>query len=487
MPVRSFVLDQATVEAVAPALDALRTELEVPGDFPAEALAQAERAAASPPTHEVDATDVDFVTVDPPGAKDLDQAVHLQREGEGYLVQYAIADPASFVEPGGALDAELHERGMTFYGPDGRIGLHPDVIAEGAASLLPDEDRPACLWRIQLDAEGEIVHAEVVRALVRSRAQLTYEHVQQALEAESFGDVPEMLALLRDIGQLRQQREVERGGASLRIPEQEIAAVDDHYELRYRATLDVEEWNAQISLLTGIAAAGLMRRKRVGVFRTLPEADPRDVKRLRRAATGLGIDWGGDESYGALLRRLDASIPAHAAFLDEATTLFRGAGYLTFDGDLPKESPHGAIAAEYAHVTAPLRRLVDRYGLEICLAATADADVPGWVRDGLEALPKVMASTGQRASGYERECVNLLEAVVLASRVGETFDGVIVEVHEPKDGEVDQPRRGTVVVAEPAVEAAVTGPDLPLGEATTVTLAEAEPTTRTVRFEYPAH
>ncbi|WP_420111833.1 RNB domain-containing ribonuclease [Pseudactinotalea sp.] len=483
MPVRSFVLDRATVEAVAPALEALRTELEVPGDFSAEALAEAESAAQNPPAHVLDATDVEFVTVDPPGARDLDQAVHLQRDGEGYLVQYAIADPASFVTPGGALDTELHERGMTFYGPDRRIGLHPDVIAEGAASLLPNEDRPACLWRIRLDARGEIVHAEVVRAQVRSRAQLTYEQVQQALEESTFGEVPEMLALLRDIGTLRQEREVERGGASLRIPEQEIARVDDHYELRYRDTLDVEEWNAQISLLTGIAAAGLMRRKRIGVFRTLPEADPRDVKRLRRAATGLGIDWDGDESYGAMLRRLDASVPAQAAFLDEATTLFRGAGYLTFDGDLPKESPHGAIAAEYAHVTAPLRRLVDRYGLEICLAASADEDVPAWVRDRLEPLPRVMARTGQRAAGYERECVNLVEAVLLAPRVGEAFEGVIVELNEAKDGE--QAQRGTVVVAEPAVQATVTGTDLPLGEAITVTLAEADATTRRVAFRHP--
>lgn len=481
MPIRSFVLDPATIADVAPALDALRAELEVPGDFTPEALAEAEQAAANAAVHPHDATDIELVTVDPPGAKDLDQALHLSRDGDGFLVQYAIADPASFITPGGALDTEVHGRGMTFYGPDGRIGLHPDVLAEGAASLLPDRDRPACLWRIRLDAGGEIIEASVVRAQVRSRAQLSYEQVQQALDAGSFGEVPEMLGLLRHIGRLRQQRELERGGASLRIPEQEIVSVDGHYELRYRATLDVEEWNAQISLLTGIAAAGLMRRKRVGVFRTLPEADPRDVKRLRRAARGLGIEWAGEEPYGAMLRRLDASIPAHAAFLDEATTLFRGAGYLTFDGDLPPSLPHGAIAAEYAHVTAPLRRLVDRYGLEICLAATAEGQIPAWVHGGLEALPKLMASTGQRASGYERECVNLLEAVVLEPRVGESFEGVIVEVRER---EKDAPSRGTVVVAEPAVEAAVVGRDLPLGESTTVTLTEADPTTRTVTFEH---
>lgn len=484
MPSRNFRLDRATVTDLEPALVALRAELEVPGAFSAAALDEAERAAAAAAQHELDATDVELVTVDPPGAQDLDQALHLSRDGEGYLVQYAIADPASFITPGSALDIEVHGRGMTFYGPDGRIGLHPPVLAEGAASLLPDQVRPACLWRIRLDATGEIIDAQVVRAMVRSRAQLTYEQVQAALDGGGFGEVPEMLGLLRDIGTLRLEREAERGGASLRIPEQEVERVDHHYELSYRANLDCEEWNAQVSLLTGIAAAGIMRRKRVGVFRTLPEADPRDVKRLRRAARGLGIEWGPQERYGAMLNRLDASIPAHAAFLDAATTLFRGADYLTFDGDLPPASPHGAIASEYAHVTAPLRRLVDRYGLEICLAATADADVPDWVRQGLEALPAIMASTGQGASAYERECVNLVESVVLAPSVGSTFDGVIVDVNEPKDG-VQGQARGTVVVAEPAVQAVVLGTDLPLGEKTTVTLTEADPATRRVTFTHP--
>lgn len=487
MPARSIRLAD-TVEEVAPRLASLREELDIPIEFSAEALAEAGRAAERPPSGGIDAEEVELVTIDPPSSLDLDQALHLSRDGDGYLVHYAIADPASFIEPGGPLDQAVHERGVTCYGPDGRIGLHPDVLAENAASLLPDQVRPACLWRIRLDADGEIVTTEVVRARVRSRAKLSYEQVQAALDGAADPAVPDWMSLLRDVGTLRQQREADRGGASLRIPEQEIVEVDGRYELQHRATLDVEEWNAQISLTTGIAAAALMRRKRVGVLRTLPAADPRDVRRLRHAAHGLGIDWPHEEPYGRLLRRLDASIPSHAAFLDEATTLFRGAGYLTFDGELPPSSPHGAIGAEYAHVTAPLRRLVDRYGLEICLAATSGDDVPAWVREGLADLPATMASTTQRAAGYERECVNLLESLLLRPRIGERFEGVIVDVAEPrndKDGEDGGPMRGTVVVAEPAVRATVRGQDLPLGEATGVTLAESDPDTRTVAFTYP--
>lgn len=487
MPRRHLTLTHAAVASVEPLLQRVREELDVPGDPAPAALAEAERAASAPPSDGLDATDVELVTIDPPGARDLDQALHLQRDGDGYLVHYAIADPASFVEPGGPLDASVHERGVTFYGPDGRIGLHPAVLSEGAASLLPDQVRPACLWRIRLDADGEIAAAEVVRARVRSRAQLTYEQVQRALDGEPEAEVPDWATLLADVGRLRQQREADRGGASLQIPEQEIVRDGDRYELRYRDTLDVEDWNAQISLLTGIAAAAMMRRRRIGVLRTLPEADPRDVNRLRRAAHALGIAWRGDEPYGAMLRRVDASVPAHAAFLEEATSLFRGAGYLTFDGELPPSSPHGAIGAEYAHVTAPLRRLVDRYGLEICLAATAEQDVPRWVRDGMAELPGQMAAAGQRAAAYERACVDLLEAVLLAPRVGERFDGVIVDVAPRKDGDGEgaSSAKGTVVVTEPAARARVTGTELPLGERVEVTLVEADPDRRAIAFTHP--
>ena len=484
MPSRMFALDEATAQQVGPRLQRLRGELEIPETFPDAALAEAERAAQAPPSGGIDATDVELVTIDPPGSRDLDQALHLARDGDGYLVRYAIADPASFISPGGPLDQAVQQRGVTCYGPDGRIGLHPDVLAEGAASLLPDQVRPACLWQIRLDADGEIAATEVVRAQVRSRAKLTYQQVQLVLDGGTDAAVPAWLELLREVGTLRQQREADRGGASLRIPEQEIVEVDGRYELRYRTTLDVEEWNAQISLTTGHRGGRADAAQAGGRAPHAARGDPHDVKRLRRAAQGLGIDWPHTEPYGQLLRRLDAAVPAHAAFLNEATTLFRGAGYLAFHGELPPSSPHGAIGAEYAHVTAPLRRLVDRFGLEICLAATAGTDVPAWVVDGLTTIAETMATTTRRSNGYERECVNLVEAVLLAPRVGERFQGVVVDVGEPRKGEPSS-TRGTVVVSEPAVRATLTGDDLPLGEATQVTLSDADPDTRTVAFTHP--
>ena len=100
---------------------------------------------------------------------DLDQAMFLERTPNGYIVHYAIADVAAFVLPSGRLDEETHRRGETLYFPDARVPLHPTVLSENAASLLPDQVRPAVLWRIDLNDATEITAVDVRRARVRSR------------------------------------------------------------------------------------------------------------------------------------------------------------------------------------------------------------------------------------------------------------------------------------------------------------------------------
>src|SRR5215211_4170876 len=112
----------------------IRAEVGVPEAFPADVLAEADRGAAEPRLPEVDRTDVPFVTIDPPTSLDLDQALHLERLGDGFRLLYAIADVAAFVKPGGAVDAEAHRRGATAYSPDLRSPLYPPVLSEGAAS-----------------------------------------------------------------------------------------------------------------------------------------------------------------------------------------------------------------------------------------------------------------------------------------------------------------------------------------------------------------
>jgi len=455
-------------------LAALRTELGIPDAFPPNVLAEAEQVAHRPRLPSADLTEVEFATLDPPGSTDLDQAFALQRRaGGGYRVRYAIADVAAFVAPAGPLDAETHRRVETQYAPDRRIPLHPTTLSEGAASLLPGQVRPAVLWTLDLDADGGLTATDVRRATVRSRRQLDYPSVQGALDA---GTPDEAITLLREVGRLRQQRERDRGGVSLRSPEQEVVVDDGGWALEFRRPRPVEEWNAQLSLLTGMAAATLMLGAGVGVVRTLPAADPRDVQRLRRVAAGLGIDWSPDRGYADLLPTLDDDQPATAAFLSEATSLFRGASYRAFDGAAPAAGvTHAALAAPYAHCTAPLRRLVDRYVGETCLAVAAGQLVPEWVRAALPALPDTMAEGRRRTAALERASLDLVEAAILEPSVGSVFAAVVVDVDERRRG-------GTVQLADPAVLARCDGWPLPLGERIDVRLTAADPVTRTVRF-----
>lgn len=478
-------LDTGSVQAVGSPLgtdagvlagvfDAIRAELDVATRFTPEVEAAARAAAADPVLPTRDSTDVPFFTIDPIGSTDLDQAMHLERDGAGYRVRYAIADVPAFVPPGGPVDLEARRRGQTVYAPDRRVPLHPTVISEDAGSLLPGQVRPAFVWDLRLDDEGELRSADVARALVRSVDRLDYDGVQLAVDAAGdSGTADERLELLREVGQRRMHLELARGGASLPLPEQEVVATSGGYVLRLRPPLPAEDWNAQISLLTGMAAAALMLAGEVGILRTMPPPDPGALARFRRQAAALGARWPVEMSYGAFLAGLDRTDPRQLALIHEATALFRGAGYTPFVGAVPELTEHAAVAAPYAHVTAPLRRLVDRFGLVICEALCADAQVPGWVREALPALPALMAQSDHRASGVDRACTDAVEAMVLAHRVGETFDAVVVDL--------DRRGGGRVQLVDPAVLAAVTG-DVTLGTALRVRLEAADLATRTVRF-----
>lgn len=433
----------------------------MPATFPADVLAEAE--AVVPALPELDLTDVPFLTIDPVGSVDLDQAMALTRRDGGYRVQYAIADVAAFVVPGGAIDREAHLRGETLYAPDKRVPLHPPVLSENRASLLQDQIRPALVWTLDLDAHGDLVATDVRRARVRSRRQLDYGAVQGQIDDGSA--TPDLL-LLKEIGELRQARARDRGAVDLPSLEQEV---DAEGHLTFRAPVASEAWNAQISLLTGMAAASLMLTGNIGILRTLPTPDPNAVTSLRHSARALGVDWPKDTPYGEFLSALDPHLPAAAALLTLATRLLRGAGYTAFDGAPPTLTLHSAVAAPYAHTTAPLRRLVDRYVGETCVALCAGTPVPDWVRAALPTLPEQMAAADHRAHALDRAVVDLAEALVLEHRVGDTFIGVVID-----------PR--TVQLSDPAVRGSLRADAPPVGQEVTVRLESADTGARKVVF-----
>lgn len=471
-------------EELRAGIDALLADHEggVPLEFPAQVLAAAEAAAErshSAPGR-ADRTDVPFVTLDPASSTDLDQAMHLTRTEAGFRVLYAIADVPSFVALDGPIDHEARRRGETLYLPDRRIPLHPEVLSEGAASLLPQQITPAFVWILDLDASGEVVGIDLERALVRSVAKLAYDQVQEELDR---GEGHPMMLLLQEIGALRTALESRRGGASLNVPEQEVVAEDGAVHLTWRRPHPIEDANAQLSLMTGMAAAQLMLQHGAGILRTMPPAEPAAVDRFRRQSEALGAPWPADQRYGDFLRSLDWRDPVHLALLNQATSLFRGASYAAFTRaeELPEDVEQSAIAAPYAHTTAPLRRLVDRFVLLVCHAhARGERPAPELLA-ALGAIPEAMQSTGARAGNLERAALELVETAALAAWVGETMEATVIERREASgDGNGDSaPTRVEIQLAEPPVTAWVPMDAAP-GERVRVRLDSVDPRARFV-------
>ena len=452
----------------------IRAAMELPDRFPQDVLDAADRAVARQPEEGDDhrpRPEIEFVTIDPPGSKDLDQAFQADRDGEGFIVRYAIADPGWFISPGDPLDVESRRRGQTLYAPDSRVRLYPPVLGEGAASLLEGQVRPSVLWEMTLDGMGEPRSVDVSRALVTSREQMTYEEAQREIDG---GSPRRSLELMSVIGRLRQERELERGGIHIELPEQEVSGPAGDYALAFRGPLPVEEWNAQISLLTGMVAAHLMLEGGTGILRTMPPPDDERLDALRRTAQTLRLEWPDGLSYQEFLHRVDPAHPGHAALMNVALGLFRGAGYTPFDGSPPVETLHSGIASAYAHVTAPLRRLADRFANEVALSSCGGRPPPGWVREALVEMPEIMKESHRRNGELERRIVDFVESAILEPQVGREFDALVVEAGE---------KSGSVQLLDRAVVGHCRCPGLVLGTPVRVRLKNADAESTNLEFE----
>jgi exoribonuclease R len=215
------------------------------------------------------------------------------------------------------------------------------------------------------------------------------------------------------------------------------------------------------------------------VLRTLPAPDAEALAGFRRTAEGLGVVWPEGAHPAEVLAALPATGAVPLAVRRAATTLLRGARYTAFDAaagvPAPDDPGHGGIGAPYAHVTAPLRRLVDRFGSELCLALAAGEPPPDWLRAALPTLPDVMASSDALAGKVGRACVDRTEAALLAGRVGELFDVVVLRAGG-REGEA-----GEVFLADPPVVARCTGVPQ-AGRTVSARLVTADPATGRIEF-----
>ena len=450
-------------QALAAGLSKIRTAFHVPDGFPPNVIAAAEAAAKRVSNQHVDRTAVPFVTLDPASSTDLDQAFSIEASGSDLLLQYAIADVAWFVADGDAVDVEAWTRGETLYLPDGKAGLYPPVLAEGAASLLPDGPRPAIIFTVRVAGDGAVKLDGAERAIIQSRAKLAYDSVQPADVPAGFAELARRIAA----------NEERRGASRVDPPEQEVERLaDGSFQLSFRPILQSEQDNAALSLAANMAIADAMLAHKTGLFRVMAEPDAFKEKRLRNAAQALGLSWPASTSLHDYQRTLDPTNKQQAALMLEIRHASSGASYQPYEeGVVPW---HEAMAATYAHATAPLRRLADRYVVRCTLAIANGQPVPQAVSNAFTRLPKAMGRADGRASQINHAAIDLAEAVMLKGREGETFDAVVTDI-------VDQGVR--VQLADMPIVANVKASGLRQGDGLKLKLVSADPDQRSIVFE----
>ncbi|MEP7222550.1 MAG: RNB domain-containing ribonuclease [Novosphingobium sp.] len=400
-------------------LAAIRQQFKVPAMFPPAVLAAAEAAARRVPSAHADRTAVPFVTLDPASSTDLDQAFWLERSGGDFLLHYAITDVAWFVDDGGVIDAEAWARGTTTYLPDGKASLYPPIISEHAASLLPDGDRPAVIFTSRIGPDGEARLQGVERAVIRSRAKLAYDTVRAVDLSEGFAEFAGWIAAAED----------RRGAARVDPPEQELQrGADGRFRLSFRPRLPSEDQNAALSLASNLAVARALYKAGTGLFRVMAGPDERALLRLRGTAKAFALDWGDGVPLADFEKTLNAADPRQAAFMMAVRRSGNGASYVPYAAGV--RPWHAAMAATYAHSTAPLRRLADRYVVQAALAVANGLPVPDAVSAAFQKLPAVMARAEAHDGQVERAAIDLAESAQLSGREGEAFSAVVTDIGE---------------------------------------------------------
>ena len=483
----------------------------IPHVFPGAVVAEAE--AARPPRHAAkeareDWREVPFLTIDPPDAKDHDDAVLAvpdpdPRNRGGHLVSVAIADVAYYVRPGSALDRAAVERGNSVYFPDRVVPMLPERISNDLCSLRPDEDRPALAVRTVIGADGRKRSHTFHRVLIRSAARLHYEQAQLAVSGrpdEVTGPIVKKILepLYAAYRTVRHARD-ERGPLDLELPERKIVLKSDGTVDRVIMPQRLESHRLieEFMILANVAAAETCERARVPlIYRVHDEPSPEKITALREFLTTLDISLpkGGTLRPDAFNRIL-AQVKGRDVERLVNEVVLRSQAQAEYAAE--NFGHFGLNLRRYAHFTSPIRRYADLVVHRALIRALKLG--PDGLPDGTEvrALAEVAANISameRRAMKAERETVDRLIAHFLADRVGAKFDGHIsgvtraglfVELDETgADGLIPARYIGDEYFRFNEASRAFVGTSATyrLGDPVTVELVEAAPVAGALRF-----
>ena len=420
---------------------------------PAEALREAEQLCERPGLDDpalVDLRHLAFITIDNADSRDLDQALHIERTADGYLVRYALADAAWYVRPGSALFEEALRRGASYYLPGLSIPMLPRSLSEGVISLNPGVDRRALVFELRLGADGGHVSTELRRALVHSRRKLTYPGVQEFLSAQPGApattpptavghtwddeDFAPSLRLLAVVGALRLAEAAERDVVHyMRRPVEAVPPSDpsdSQFGLVREARTQVDRYNEQISLLCNTAGAHLLASAAQKLGRPLPNLQPvyrthaaPPGRRLQELAElvealvrGRDLDperWSWRRSAGETLADYLARLPEQGPE-SRITLAIHTQALRTNERSMFAAEPlgHYGVGAEvYARFSAPMREIVGIFTHKeaIELLEGHGGDPP----DEDEELRAAVIEAGNRAKGRQSALTKAVEGLAI--------------------------------------------------------------------------
>jgi len=341
----------------------------------------------------VDWRDVPFVTIDNPDSKDLDQALIIERDEEGYRLRYALADASYYVKPGSALFDEALERGTTYYTPAGAIPMLPTVLSEGLISLNPNVDRRALVFDIRLNQYAKVINTTIVRASIHSHAKLNYGQVQQFLDLSQAGSQHELsnepfnesLFLFKELGGLLLQQSLDRNVIPFNRKESQIYLSGDKLLTRVRERHQTEKYNEQLSLICNMQGAHLLDTMLgdsdlQAVYR-VHDAPLRQMQRKLTDIINAFADVQEEKDKwlwknGQTLSDYVTSLPSGAdyarrvAAIERQILITNRASYFTHES-----GEHHALAADsYARFSSPMREIVGIYTHKELLEALSAAD-----------------------------------------------------------------------------------------------------------------
>jgi ribonuclease R len=421
-------------------LRALLLQRGLAREWPEAALREARRASRAGGSERTDLLALEAITIDPPTARDFDDAISVEPDGDGHRVWVHIADVASYVRPGGALDSEAGRRTCSVYVPGSVEPMLPLELSADACSLRPGEVRRVVSIELRIGADGKAGAPHARRALIRSRARLTYDEVQEVLEGRREHPNAKLIeradALARG---LRARREA-RGAFTLAARELSFEIADGHvvdarWDEEPRAHALVEE----LMLLANEAVGGMLARaKRPALYRVHDHPKHEAILQLVDRLTALGLPVAplperadGPEAARWVARQaelLEPIIRQRPATREPfAALLLRTLQKARYD---PVNSGHSALASPgYVHYTSPIRRYPDIVVHRAACALAGLGEEAPKARD----LPDVAlrcSSVEREADDAERRAEAICLAFLLRDRVRrdgshQSFEGVV--------------------------------------------------------------